>query len=188
MFGREQLPVPLLERLPEKTTCITNEAGCSSSREKTWANQLLYLCYGWGMWESVRATNANWRTCKCDAWNSAWKAAEKYKRKATNNLNYIELFRTNTTSWTNIVQTFAIGRQQTRTSNGNGLSLMQWFDPSCCMAGASYPNQGDQREIELFRQSYFCSKSKLSDHILREDPLRQIAFQPNTAFRVQYGK
>ena len=49
-----------------------------------------------------------------------------------------------------------------------------------------YTNQGDQREFELFSQSYLHRKSKLLDHVLRagpEDSMRQIFFQPNSAIR-----
>ena len=54
-----------------------------------------------------------------------------------------------------------------------------------------YANQGDQREFELFSQSYLHRKSKLLGHVLRagpEDPMRQISFQPNNAIRVPYGR
>ena len=53
------------------------------------------------------------------------------------------------------------------------------------------PNQGDQREFELFSQSYLHRKSKLLGHVLRagpEDPMRQISFQPNNAIRAPYGR
>jgi hypothetical protein len=54
-----------------------------------------------------------------------------------------------------------------------------------------YTNQGDQREFELFSQSYLHRKSKLLDHLLRagpEDPMRQIFFQPKSAIRPQYSR
>ena len=54
-----------------------------------------------------------------------------------------------------------------------------------------YANQGDQREFELFSQSYVHRKSKLLGHVSRagpEDPMRQISFQPNNAIRAHYGR
>ena len=54
-----------------------------------------------------------------------------------------------------------------------------------------FTNQGDQRQFELFSQSYLHRKSKLLGHVLRagpSDPMRQISFQPNSAVRPLYGK
>ena len=50
---------------------------------------------------------------------------------------------------------------------------------------------GGQRVFELFTQSYSRRKSKLLGHVLRTsqgDPMRQVSFQPNSAYRVQFGK
>ena len=54
-----------------------------------------------------------------------------------------------------------------------------------------FANQGDQRQFEVFSQSYLHRKSKLLGHVLRagpEDPMRQISFQPYSAVRPQYGR
>ena len=54
-----------------------------------------------------------------------------------------------------------------------------------------FANQGDQRQFEIFSQSYLHRKSKLLGHVFRagpEDPMRQISFQPYSAVRPQYGR
>ena len=54
-----------------------------------------------------------------------------------------------------------------------------------------FANQGDQRQFEIFSQSYLHRKSKLLGHVFRagpEDPMRQISFQPYSAVLPQYGR
>ena len=55
----------------------------------------------------------------------------------------------------------------------------------------AFPKPGDMREIKRFSEFHNERKARLLGHILRadnNDPLRQVSFQPGTAYRVQYGK
>ena len=55
----------------------------------------------------------------------------------------------------------------------------------------AYPREGDQRVVLPFSEYHKKKKAKLLGHILRtdeDDPLRQVSFQPGTAYRVEYGK
>ena len=55
----------------------------------------------------------------------------------------------------------------------------------------AYPSDDDSRTVKPFSRYYAEKKASLLGHILRasdEDPLRQVSFQPGTAYRVQYGK
>ena len=55
----------------------------------------------------------------------------------------------------------------------------------------AFNKEGDNRTIRRFSEFHNTRKANLLGHILRadnEDPLRQVSFQPNTAYRVDYGK
>ena len=55
----------------------------------------------------------------------------------------------------------------------------------------AFNKEGDPRSIRRFSEFHNTRKASLLGHILRtdnEDPLRQVSFQPNTAYRVEYGK
>ena len=55
----------------------------------------------------------------------------------------------------------------------------------------AYPNAEDKRKVKPFSTYYADKKASLLGHILRasdDDPLRQVSFQPGTAYRVQYEK
>ena len=55
----------------------------------------------------------------------------------------------------------------------------------------AFPNSRDHRRIQRFSEFHNKRKTSLLGHILWSepgDPLRQITFQPNTAYRVFYGK
>ena len=55
----------------------------------------------------------------------------------------------------------------------------------------AYPSLHDNRRVQRFSEFHSKRKAKLMGHILRtdrDDPLRQISFQPATAYRVLYGK
>ena len=56
---------------------------------------------------------------------------------------------------------------------------------------AAYPRVEDHRQVKPFSEYHKQKKANLLGHILRadaEDPLRQVSFQPGTAYRVEYGK
>ena len=55
----------------------------------------------------------------------------------------------------------------------------------------AYPSADDNRRVQRFSEFHSKRKAKLMEHILRtnqEDPLRQITFQQDFAYRVSYGK
>ena len=55
----------------------------------------------------------------------------------------------------------------------------------------AYPKTDDHRMVKPFSTYYADKKACLLGHILRaadDDPLRQVTFQPGTAYRVEYGK
>ena len=55
----------------------------------------------------------------------------------------------------------------------------------------AFPKEGDHRKIIRFGDFHSERKAQLLGHMLRaedEDPFRQVTFQTNTAYRVQYGK
>ena len=55
----------------------------------------------------------------------------------------------------------------------------------------AFLKEGDHRKIMRFSDFHSERKAQLLGHVLRtqdEDPLRQVTFQPNTAYRVEYGK
>lgn len=56
---------------------------------------------------------------------------------------------------------------------------------------AAYARVEDHRQVKPFSEYHKQKKANLLGHILRadaEDPLRQVSFQPGTAYRVEYGK
>ena len=55
----------------------------------------------------------------------------------------------------------------------------------------AYPSTQDNRRVQRFSEFHSKRKAKLMGHNLRtdrDDPLRQIPFQPDSAYRVSYGK
>ena len=55
----------------------------------------------------------------------------------------------------------------------------------------AYPRDSDNRKVQRFSLFHANRKAKLMGHIARtenNDPLRQITFQADTAYRIQYGK